>query len=97
MAAREALNELRRKEWANVSLDGLLDSAVTAALAGSVADRTAGPELRAKQKDLLAEVQCVIANELTDKQRTALTAQGVHGMPVEEVARRLSTNRNASP
>ena len=97
IAAREVLSELRRKQWANISLDGLLDSAVTAALAGSVTDRTEGPELRAKQKDLLTEVQRVIANKLTDKQCTALTAQGVHGMPIEEVARWLSTNRNAPP
>jgi RNA polymerase sigma-70 factor (ECF subfamily) len=32
---------------------------------------------------------------LTDKQRTALVATRIHGMPLEEVARRMGTNRNA--
>jgi RNA polymerase sigma-70 factor (ECF subfamily) len=33
--------------------------------------------------------------ELTDKQRQAMMAVSVKGMPIEEVARRMGTNRNA--
>jgi len=34
-------------------------------------------------------------HELTDKQRKALMAVAVQGMPLEEVARRMGTERNA--
>jgi RNA polymerase sigma-70 factor (ECF subfamily) len=37
----------------------------------------------------------VIANELTDRQRQALVAVRIYGMPLAEVARRMDTNRNA--
>jgi RNA polymerase sigma-70 factor (ECF subfamily) len=33
--------------------------------------------------------------ELTDRQRQAIVAAGIHGLPLEEVARRMGTNRNA--
>ncbi len=37
----------------------------------------------------------MMEQELTEKQRLALTAVAVHGLPLEEVAIRLGTNRNA--
>ena len=44
---------------------------------------------------MLAFVQQMIREELTDRQRKALTAIMIQGMPLEEVARRMNTNRNA--
>jgi RNA polymerase sigma-70 factor (ECF subfamily) len=44
---------------------------------------------------LLSTLRRIIATELTDKQRQALVAVRIHGMPLEEVARRMGTNRNA--
>jgi len=44
---------------------------------------------------VLDTLRRVIEEDLTDKQRQALVATRVHGMPVEEVARRMGTNRNA--
>jgi len=41
---------------------------------------------------MLAEL---IRNELTDLQRRALVAVVLREMPIEEVARRMDTNRNA--
>jgi RNA polymerase sigma-70 factor (ECF subfamily) len=43
----------------------------------------------------LSTLSRIIATELTDKQRQALVAARIHGMPLEEVARRMGTNRNA--
>jgi RNA polymerase sigma-70 factor (ECF subfamily) len=37
----------------------------------------------------------LIATELTDRQRQALVAVRIGGMPLEEVAHRMGTNRNA--
>ncbi len=46
------------------------------------------------RRDLLERVSRLIAEELTERQRTALMAV-MHGMPLQEVAQRLGTNRNA--
>ncbi len=37
----------------------------------------------------------MLQEELTERQRDALMAVMVHGMPMEEVARRMGSNRNA--
>ena len=44
---------------------------------------------------MLARIRRVINEELTDRQRRALVMLGVQGVPMEEAARRLRTNRNA--
>ena len=44
---------------------------------------------------MIAHLQRVISEKLTEKQREALIATRIHGMPMEEVARRMGTNRNA--
>jgi RNA polymerase sigma-70 factor (ECF subfamily) len=44
---------------------------------------------------LLEMVQRLIAEELTERQRQALTAAMIGGMPLDELARRMGTNRNA--
>jgi RNA polymerase sigma-70 factor (ECF subfamily) len=45
--------------------------------------------------DLIRRIQHIIMEVLTDKQRQAMMTMGVKGMPIEEVARRMGTNRNA--
>jgi RNA polymerase sigma-70 factor (ECF subfamily) len=40
-------------------------------------------------------VQQAIATALTERQRAALTAVGFRGVPLEIVAERMGTNRNA--
>jgi RNA polymerase sigma-70 factor (ECF subfamily) len=47
------------------------------------------------QASLLDMVQRMMMEELTDRQRQAMLAVMVKGMPLEEVARRMGTNRNA--
>jgi RNA polymerase sigma-70 factor (ECF subfamily) len=61
----------------------------------TLADPSAGPEQQAIQRMLLSTLRRIIATELTDKQRQALVAVRIHGVPLEEVARRMDTNRNA--
>ncbi len=95
IAIRIALSELRRKRWRDASLDHLLDDEDTVAPLGLIADPVAGPETVAERSDALTHVRRIIAEELTPRQRQALVAVGVHGMPMEEVARRMETNRNA--
>ena len=95
IAVRIALTELRRKRWRDVSLDELTENAPGQGPLGVLTAHVAGPEVVAEQSDMIAHLQRVISEELTDKQREALIAARIHGMPMEEVARRMGTNRNA--
>lgn len=95
IAVHVALTELRRQRWRDVSLDEITGSSDTDFIPDTLADPSAGPEQQAIQRMLLSTLGRIIATELTDKQRQALVAVRVHGMPLEEVARRMGTNRNA--
>lgn len=96
IAVRIALTELRRKRWENISLDDLVDGEASPPLAGLMMDlQAATPENIVEGADIMQRLQKIIAEELTDKQRQAMTAIAIKGMPLEEVARRMGTNRNA--
>lgn len=95
IAVRIALTELRRKRWQEVSLESLVESEEGMGAPSLLRDTDEGPEMATEQVDLVQRLQRVIDEELTEKQRTALIAIGIHGMPIEEVARRMDTNRNA--
>ena len=86
VAVNLALSELRRKRWEDVPLEAV------------VAEPPSAPEPAADvalaNAEAVALVRRLIAEELTERQRTALSAV-LAGMPLEEVARRLDTNRNA--
>ncbi len=96
IAVRVAFTELRRRRWQEVSLQDLIarydDGDFTPA---ALTNHTAGPERRTTQRLMLETIQRIIAEELTERQRQAMTAVMMGGMPLEEVARRMGTNRNA--
>jgi RNA polymerase sigma-70 factor (ECF subfamily) len=96
IAVHVAFTELRRHRWRDVSLDemsGFPDA--DPFIPDTLADPSAGPEQQAIQRMLWSTLRRIIATELTDRQRQALVAARIHGMPLEEVARRMGTNRNA--
>ncbi|MFQ5922153.1 MAG: RNA polymerase sigma factor [Anaerolineales bacterium] len=95
IAVRIALTELRRKRWRDVSLDELTENVPGEGPLGILAAHEAGPDVVAEQSDMIVHLRRVISEELTKKQRQALIATHIHGMPMEEVARRMGTNRNA--
>lgn len=95
IAVRIALTELRRKRWEDVSLDEILETSEAPSNLSLLKSDQVAPDRIAERKDLAAQVQRIIQEELTDKQRKAILALGVHGMPVEEVARRMDMKRNA--
>jgi RNA polymerase sigma-70 factor (ECF subfamily) len=91
-----AFTELRRRRWKDVSLEDLIAPYSEGDLALAVlADEAPSPEQQVTQQTLMEMVQRLIAEELTDRQRQAMTAVIMGGMPLEEVARRMGTNRNA--
>jgi RNA polymerase sigma-70 factor (ECF subfamily) len=95
IAVRVALTELRRRRWQDVSLNGIVESQGLDFVPDMLIDPSAGPGQQATQRLLLETLGRLINTELTDKQRQALVATRVRGMPLEEVARRMGSNRNA--
>jgi RNA polymerase sigma-70 factor (ECF subfamily) len=95
IAIRVALTELRRKRWEDISLDEILESSEAPDNLSFMESEDPGPDLIAVRGDLAAHIRRIIDEELTDRQRKALVAVGVHGMPVAEVARRMGMKRNA--
>lgn len=92
IAIRVAMSELRRRQWKDVSLDELMaDSDFTP---GTAIDDDSGPDTKLEQKAILDKMHAVIQSELTARQRTALLAE-LKGMPQDEIARHLGSNRNA--
>ncbi|HRQ22336.1 MAG TPA: sigma factor-like helix-turn-helix DNA-binding protein, partial [Anaerolineales bacterium] len=53
------------------------------------------PESALERKDAVALVETILAEELTPRQRAVMTAIGIKGVPMDEVAHRMGTNRNA--
>jgi RNA polymerase sigma-70 factor (ECF subfamily) len=95
IAVRIAISELRRQRWKDVSLDQLLESQETHAPPRLMEDPSAGPETAVERANMLERVQRIILEELSPKQRIAIIAIGVRGMPLEEVASRMGISRNA--
>jgi RNA polymerase sigma-70 factor (ECF subfamily) len=96
IAVRLGLNELRRRRWRDRSLEGLSgedDSSEQVPRQFAAPER--GPEALVERADMLERVERLVAEELTEKQRAAMMAISVQGVPMEVVAERMGTNRNA--
>jgi RNA polymerase sigma-70 factor (ECF subfamily) len=95
IAVRIAISELRRKRWKDISLDDLLTEDGAIEELEIMATQGPSPEDSTEQLELLHHVKRIIAEELTEKQRNAIVAILIHGMPVDEVANRMEMKRNA--
>jgi RNA polymerase sigma-70 factor (ECF subfamily) len=93
IAVNVALTELKRKRWRDVSLQELL-ARRGAADRGPAESRPTAEQL-ALQNAVLRELRRVIDEELTERQREAVVAVLLEGMPISEVARRMGTTQNA--
>jgi RNA polymerase sigma-70 factor (ECF subfamily) len=93
IAMNVTLTELKRRRWRDVSLQDLLDRRT--ATGRGLADPQLTPEQVAFQNMVLAKLRRTIDEELTDRQREAVVAVILEGMPIAEVARRMGTNQNA--
>ena len=95
IAVHEAFTELRRKRWDDVSLEEMLARYEGDFTPSVLTSPDPSPEARVAQQRLLEMVERLIVEELTDRQRQAIIGVVFAGMPTEEVARRMGTNRNA--
>jgi len=93
IAMNVALTELKRRRWRDVSLQDLFVQREAADRGPPAIQLT--PEELALQNMVLGELQRMVDEELTDRQREAVVAVLLEGMPISEVARRMGTNKNA--
>jgi RNA polymerase sigma factor (sigma-70 family) len=92
IAVRIGISELRHKRFQDVSLQQItggenLNIDLTMDLAGS-------SEAQERRAFIMATLKQLVEQTLTEKQRTVVQAD-LEGMPIEEIARRFGTNRNA--
>jgi RNA polymerase sigma-70 factor (ECF subfamily) len=92
IAIHVGVSALRRQRWKDVSLDEAIAGADLAP-ERAFDDRPA-PDGKLQREEILSAMHEVIRNGLTVKQREALLAE-LRGMPQDEIARRLGSNRNA--
>jgi RNA polymerase sigma-70 factor (ECF subfamily) len=96
IAVRIALTELRRRRWRDFSLDSLVDeNEEGVSFPSLMVDPSPNPDTLTQQSDLMQRVGRLINEELTEKQRQAMVATAIEGVPLEEVARRMGMKRNA--
>jgi RNA polymerase sigma-70 factor (ECF subfamily) len=95
ISVRVALNELRRRRWRDVSLDRLEEEEANDSAPRQFASSDPSPESVIERGDIFQRVQQILAEELTERQRAAMHAIHMQDVPMEEVARRMGTNRNA--
>jgi RNA polymerase sigma-70 factor (ECF subfamily) len=88
-AVLEAGVRLRRRAWQEREV--VLDSASWTQLAQT----TSGPDASAERAELMRTLTDCIGEELTPHQRQVLVSLAIDGVPIDVLAERLGTNRNA--
>ncbi len=92
IAVHKALSELRRKRWQDSSLDDMLETGSGLSMFKSAKP---GPESQMVRSQTMSVVQDIIQNELTDRQKQAMVALKIQGMPMDLVAEKMGMKRNA--
>lgn len=90
IALRIAYNELRRKEWKQISLEELGDIQNSRF---EEQDPSPTPDEQEEERSVSQLIRTIIEDSLTDRQKTVLLCE-LNGMPQAEIARLLDTNRN---
>ncbi|MCC7446570.1 MAG: RNA polymerase sigma factor [Anaerolineae bacterium] len=99
VAVRIAISEMRRARYKDFSLDALTLNGDLQASAHTTADINSTPpdrpEAVMEKQDVLQKINEAFSDVLTNRQRAALEAVILEGVPMEVVADRMGTNRNA--
>jgi RNA polymerase sigma-70 factor, ECF subfamily len=96
-AVNIALMTARRERWKNISLNqlSLFDNDVLFEWAGQDKSSGLASDQSTMQGEVIEIIREVIQHELTDRQRRVLIMIIFNEVPMDEVVRRLGTNRNA--
>lgn len=95
IAIRLTISDLRRARYRDFSLDELTadgDLLPASRLAGPSSPT---PEKVAERDDVLERIEAALQEALTERQYQALVAVALKGIPMDVLAERMGTNRNA--
>ncbi|MEO0563477.1 MAG: sigma-70 family RNA polymerase sigma factor [Chloroflexota bacterium] len=101
IAIRMAISDLRRAHYKDYSLEDvtiggeLMPTLATAMPAPTQGPKPPNPESATERDDVMEKVSKAIDEALTERQRKALVAVAIDGVPLEIVVEQLGTNRNA--
>jgi RNA polymerase sigma-70 factor, ECF subfamily len=95
IAVRLAISDLRRSRYRDFSLDALTSDSEMPLRLGIEEDSQPTPETIAEQDDVMQRIERALREALTERQYQALVAVAVQGVPMDVVAERMGTNRNA--
>lgn len=92
VATRVGISALRRKHFQDVSLDAITaEDSLRMELA---VDPLPTPDSQFEHASVLATLRDLVDSVLSDRQKIAIRGQ-LEGIPIEEIARRTGSNRNA--
>jgi RNA polymerase sigma-70 factor (ECF subfamily) len=96
IAINIALGELRLRKWKEFSLDKLEEGQDPDQMPSEIfAADDPNPEMTLEQKEAMSLVQKILREELTPRQRSVMMAVNIQGVPMDVVADRVGSNRNA--
>ena len=96
IAVREGLTELRLKRYDDISIEDLKPNDESREVFSlSVASDETSPDRSLHESQLVEKVLQIINEELTDKQKKAINALMIQGLPMPAVVKLMDTNRNA--
>lgn len=95
IAINQLISELRRQHWQNISLQQVVEGGTTLEDVMAVdVNHPSNPSVSAERQLVWQVIQAVLKDELTDRQRQAMVATQLNGVPMQEVAKMLNTNVN---
>ena len=96
IAIRLAISDLRRSRYKDFSLDELsADGDLLPQSTRLAAPSAPTPEKVAERDDVLEKIELALKEALTERQYQALVAVALKGIPMDVLAERMGTNRNA--
>ncbi len=96
IAVRLAISDLRRARYRDFSLDELTaDGDLLPASARLASPPSPTPEKVAERDDVMEKIELALKEALTERQYQALVAVALKGIPMDVLAERMGTNRNA--
>ncbi len=96
IAVRLAISDLRRARYKDFSLDQLTADGDLLPISSRIASNNEPtPEKVTERDDVMEKIEMAFKEALTEKQYQALVAVSLKGVPMDVVAERMGTNRNA--
>ena len=97
IAVRVAISDLRRARYKDFSLDDLTADGdlLPSSATGVNSTPIPNPEDATERADVMVKISKALEEVLTERQYQALSAVALQGVPLDIVAERMGTNRNA--